>query len=203
MSNLPQELNSIALVPVHSSTSVTHASLYGASHEVFEAEEGAEINDYERLEHYGDVILQFTSSTLIRGLFPRLTVGAASALRTRLVCNETFALLSDHFGLPQQLRAAQAQKRLLQSNPNIKADVFEAYICALTDERGLDVAQSFLRSVLTPMAKAAYEELRRVKTQEVVQISSPATNGTVPMDSSQLRRITMRMERQISFRKEN
>lgn len=42
--------------------------------------------------------------------------------------------------------------------------MFEAYICALTDERGLDVAQSFLRSVLTPMAKAAYEELRRVKT---------------------------------------
>lgn len=49
----------------------------------------------------------------------------------------------------------------LRANSDVRADLFEAYIGALYDEKGPGAADEFLESVFGPVLAEAYEVLRR------------------------------------------
>ncbi|KAK4704237.1 hypothetical protein P7C70_g1971, partial [Phenoliferia sp. Uapishka_3] len=159
-----------------SRTPFLHSSLYGSRRQGLEAAEDEPINlDYERLEHFGDAILGFNASKLIHTRYPRLTPGAATTLKSRLVCNETLAVLSSHYGLHERLEGAMAQLNGLRQNEGVRADIFEAYIGALYDEHGAEVAEDFLSAILSPLAEGVYSDLNLSMNPAAIEMLSPSS----------------------------
>ena len=87
----------------------------------------------ERLEWLGDSVLSFHISRWIYRNFPRLGEGGMSAVRVRLICQDTLAKLAKEAGLDGQLRVGSGQKR---DGKNILADAMEAYIAAVCLDGG-------------------------------------------------------------------
>ena len=130
------------------------------------------------VQHWGDAVVGFAAARLLHQRFPRITPGAATVgaqrtrtdsstlttqpqeLRKALVCNETLAMLSARYGLHERLEAAPEQLPALRSNPDVRADLFEAYIGALYDEHGADAADQFLSAVFEQLATVAYASLK-------------------------------------------
>ncbi|KAI5476585.1 hypothetical protein MNV49_007472 [Pseudohyphozyma bogoriensis] len=148
------------LPPLESKQPFTHTSRYGATKQAFEVPEGSMCYDNETLEHYGDALVNWTASKLIKSLYPRLVPGSSTLLRTTLICNDTLALLSDHFGLPSRLRAALGQMEDLKKNPKVKANLFEAYVCGVWDEYGEKEAVGWLEGVFEPIARNEYGRMK-------------------------------------------
>ncbi|GAA5984872.1 hypothetical protein JCM5350_002591 [Sporobolomyces pararoseus] len=138
----------------------THTSFRAAVHYPFEAPEGEEIADYERLEHVGDAILGAEISLIIHENYPRLVVGMRSLVKASLVANTTLALISEALGLPPQLLSAAAQARQFRTNPNIQACMFESFLATLHDEQGPIIVRKFLRAIYEPLLPVAVETYR-------------------------------------------
>uniref|UniRef100_A0A0K3C5I1 BY PROTMAP: gi/342319282/gb/EGU11231.1/ Metallopeptidase MepB [Rhodotorula glutinis ATCC 204091] n=2 Tax=Rhodotorula toruloides TaxID=5286 RepID=A0A0K3C5I1_RHOTO len=135
----------------------THTSLYGARHQPFEAKEGEDVLDYERLEHVGDALLGAEVTLLVHKLFPRLLVKAT------LVSNQTLAIISSRLGFPSQLRAAAAQLYQLRINPLVQASMFEAYLAQLHIEKGHSAFQSFVTSLYSSLVPVVVQAFRSAK----------------------------------------
>lgn len=79
-----------------------------------------------------------------------------------LVSNKTLAKLSRHYKLNEKLIASLGQIDDLQENYKIQAAMFEAYVCGLHDELGIESARKFIWATYAPLAKAEYARLRKV-----------------------------------------
>ncbi|KAL7411048.1 hypothetical protein BDY24DRAFT_436065 [Mrakia frigida] len=66
----------------------THTSWSSSKKRAFADPDGDALYDYERLEHLGDALLTLITTELIQDLFPRVTPGGASVLRSNLVNNK-------------------------------------------------------------------------------------------------------------------
>ncbi|ORX38928.1 ribonuclease III domain-containing protein [Kockovaella imperatae] len=119
--------------PKYADIVFTHSSARSQQHSSssFDLTSGAADLDNEKLEHVGDGILGAFITFLLNELYPDLVVGSATLLKSRLVSNATNAQLSLHYGLPKHLRAAHAAALPLRNQPNVQADLFEAYIGGL------------------------------------------------------------------------
>ncbi|KAL7411052.1 hypothetical protein BDY24DRAFT_146723 [Mrakia frigida] len=144
----------------------THTSLKGTSKQVFEEPESTgPIGDYERLEHLGDSVLGFITAELIQDLFPRLTVGCSSELRSYMVNNTTaLPAFATAYHLHTQLRASQSQRYILMSQKGCRSQLFEAYLA------GIFRQVRFLRRVLAPRSP---EELLLTPIQRLLQYGYP------------------------------
>ncbi|GAA5981279.1 hypothetical protein JCM11641_005631 [Rhodosporidiobolus odoratus] len=151
--------------PLSSPLFLTHTSHAGASHYAFELPEGEGAMDYERLEHVGDALLGAEVTLLIHERYPRLTVGARTAIKSALVSNTTLSLLSVSLHFPEQILASQAQLWNTRNNPGIQACVFEAFLAQLDMEHGHAAVRVFLRAI--------YEQL----LPEVVNVMRPFYSG--------------------------
>lgn len=69
--------------------------------------------------------------------------------------------LSNYYKLPSFLVAAQAPLSILRRTPSIQADLFEAYLAALSSEQGFLVAREWARAVFEPLARLWYVIMRR------------------------------------------
>lgn len=78
-----------------------------------------------------------------------------------LVSNKTLAKLAKHYKLTDKLIASLGQLEDLQDNYKIQAAMFEAYVCALHDEHGIEGARKFIRATYAPLATAEYHRLRK------------------------------------------
>ncbi|PRQ78189.1 hypothetical protein AAT19DRAFT_9257 [Rhodotorula toruloides] len=141
----------------------THTSLYGARHQPFEAKEGEDVLDYERLEHVGDALLGAEVTLLVHKLFPRLVIGIRTLVKATLVSNQTLAIISSRLGFPSQLRAAAAQLYQLRINPLVQASMFEAYLAQLHIEKGHSAFQSFVTSLYSSLVPVVVQAFRSAK----------------------------------------
>ncbi|KAI9704706.1 MAG: hypothetical protein M1820_005454 [Bogoriella megaspora] len=84
---------------------------------------------YERLEFYGDAVIQLYATQIIFNRFPNFPPGKMSDVRVSLVCNATLALFSQEYKLYKNLRTDENTSKM---NEKVLGDVFEAYIGGLT-----------------------------------------------------------------------
>ncbi|BGP49743.1 hypothetical protein JCM10450v2_005648 [Rhodotorula kratochvilovae] len=146
--------------PLSDRTYLTHSSAHGATHWTFEAPEGAQASDYERLEHVGDALLGAEITLMVHEQYPRLVVGVRTLVKAALVENQALALLSAAYSLPSQLLAASAQAYSIQANPAVRACVFEAFLAAIYEAHGPAVLRAFVRGVYGPLLPVAVEAMR-------------------------------------------
>ncbi|GAA6053137.1 hypothetical protein JCM3770_002872 [Rhodotorula araucariae] len=157
---IPQ-LTSLPSAPALSDrTYLSHTSAHGATHWTFEAPKGAQTSDYERLEHLGDALLGAEVTLLVHEQYPRLVVGVRTLVKAALVENQALALLSAAYDLPSQIVAAAAQAYSLQTNPGVRACVFEAFLAAIFEAHGPAVLRAFVRGVYRPLLAIAVEAVR-------------------------------------------
>ncbi|EGW35565.1 uncharacterized protein SPAPADRAFT_58792 [Spathaspora passalidarum NRRL Y-27907] len=122
-------------------------------------------NHNERLEFIGDAILNTLATMIIYKEFPTATEGQLSQIRADLVNNKTLCQFSLQYGLDKKLRARIEDSVLKSGDQKIYADIFEAYIGAVSTERGLDLSE-----VKNWLHKLYQERLRKLR---VLYISEP------------------------------
>lgn len=95
----------------------------------------------ERLEFFGDSVLNNLVTTIIFKEFPNSSEGDLSKIRSSLVSNKTLVEYAFDYGFDKKLRTKINTDVLKSGDKKIYADVFEAYVGALAIERGMELAE--------------------------------------------------------------
>ena len=101
---------------------------------------------FERMEFFGDSILNFTISEILYEKYDEGDEGVLSNLKSILVSRKVLALIAKKLRLKQFMLFGKSEK--LHPDPlraKIMADSFEALIAAIYFDRGLAVTQRFLK----------------------------------------------------------
>ncbi|WWC88522.1 uncharacterized protein L201_003433 [Kwoniella dendrophila CBS 6074] len=94
-------------------------------------EEHEKANDYERLEHVGDGLLESIATGIIQDLYPWLRQGGAAIIRDHLFSNQTLAQISVLYNIPSIIKADFSSVEHVRSSEKIQASVLEAWIAGI------------------------------------------------------------------------
>ena len=114
--------------------------------------------NYERLEHLGDAVLDLAVTYWLYRDFPHFGPGQMSILRAELVRAETLARFARHLELSWAIRlSVHADSRGLRHRTSILSDVFEAVLGAVFVDAGgvLSPVEHIARNLAGPLAYAA------------------------------------------------
>ena len=108
----------------------------------------------ERLEFFGDAILEFLCSEYLFSNYPDLPEGTLTKMRAAAVCEESLAALAEQIGLGEALYLGRGEEQNGgRENPSIVADAFEALLAAVYLDGGRENAEKFLYPLLIPQIK--------------------------------------------------
>ena len=139
----------------------------------------ASVADNQRLEFFGDAVLQFISTIHLYEHFPQADEGRLTKMRSRLTSRTTFARLARHLDLGDSLVLGKGEEtsggRARVSN---LADAYEAVVGAIYRDGGLEAATKFALAQWQPELgeKEHFAEIENPKgrLQEILQARSPA-----------------------------
>lgn len=142
-------------------------------------EQGA--RDNERLEFFGDAVIDFFLSHLLLERFPDSREGELTRIRASLVGEENLADLARRIDLGRHLKLGRGeQKSGGREKRSLLADAYEALVAALYLDGGATPVRRLVESHFGPLLEggAAVSVARDCKTefQELAQ----ALRGTVP-----------------------
>ena len=103
------------------------------------------LENFDRMEFFGDSILNFVICRKIYKLFPDADEGALSKLRSILVSKKILSRIAREIGLLPQIkigRSLKDQKDFIRGK--ICTDAFESLIAAIYFDRGFDFAEKFI-----------------------------------------------------------
>jgi ribonuclease III len=114
----------------------------------------------ERLEFLGDAVLSLIISDHLAKLFPRLSEGALSKLKAKLVSETCLANAARRLDLGARLQLGRGEELSRgREKPSLLADALEAVIAAIYLDGGLEASRNFTLDVLS-------DELREVESQQ-------------------------------------
>jgi len=117
-----------------------------------------ELQSYERLEFFGDSLLEYYVTYFLFKSFPKHSEGDLTKLRSLLVEGKNLSKISKSIGLDKYLSINSTIKFESDSDKAIKilADIFESFIAALYMEKGEDVLHTFLSLTLFNRPETLY-----------------------------------------------
>ncbi|MBI2167751.1 MAG: ribonuclease III [Candidatus Omnitrophica bacterium] len=142
------------------------------------------LDDFDRLEFFGDSILNYVICCELIEAFPKANEGILSRFRSTLVSRKILARVAGEMGLVRFLKLGhglQEDKGLQKSK--ILADALEALIAALYEDQGLPAARDFILKHLAayinprrllrldPNPKSTLQELSQKKWKKVPEYS--------------------------------
>ncbi len=101
------------------------------------------VPDNERMEFFGDAILEYLTSEYLFEHFPRQNEGQLSAMRSKLVSAEGLRPAVDRMGLLEFLQALNND-----FSRKAEANLFESVLCAIYLDGGLAAAKQFFLRAL-------------------------------------------------------
>ncbi len=134
----------------------------------------------ERLEFLGDAILQFLVAEMLCQKFPSAPEGELTALRAILVSTTGLAVVAEHLGLDQHVRASRGEGSLGgRGRARILAGTVEAIVAAVHLDQGIRGARTVVTRLLRARLQDASSEVRTAnvkgRLQEIVQADSGDT----------------------------
>lgn len=109
------------------------------------------LKNLERLEFLGDAVVELCTSEYLYNKFPELPEGQLTRMRAASVREESLAQLALECHLAQFVRLGKGEEMMNgRTRPALLCDVFEAFIGAIFQDQGLEVAREFLSNVLFP-----------------------------------------------------
>ena len=124
----------------------------------------------ERMEFYGDSILEEMSSSYLYRRYPALMEGELSRKRAALVCEKSLAEAARTLELGEALLLGNGMDRDGGRDfDSLLSDAFESLLAALTLDGGRDVAERLVLSLLTGADSGESETDPKTALQEIVQ----------------------------------
>ncbi len=103
------------------------------------------LEDFERLEFFGDAILNYVICRAIYDGFPEADEGLLTRIRSILVSRKILARIARELGLHRHLLVDRQLKALpLETKNRILADALESFLAAIYFDRGLKEARGFI-----------------------------------------------------------
>ena len=131
----------------------------------------------ERLEFFGDAVLEMFTSRYLYKTYPDLMEGALSKMRASIVSEKPLAAAARQIRLGDFLYLGNGmEKSNGRDSDAVLSDAFEAVLAALYLDGGYKIAERFInRIVLEPLKNDEYKEDFKSLLQEIVQ----SKGGTV------------------------
>lgn len=147
------------------------------------------VKDNERLEFFGDSVIDFFLSELLYRRFPESREGELTRIRASLVDEESLARLAIGLGLGRYLRLGRGEEKSGgRGKKSILADAYEALVAALYLDGGSEAARAMLGAHFSPLMEryACGMHSRDFKTefQELAQAQNGATPRYLLTDAS-------------------
>lgn len=101
------------------------------------------VDDNERMEFFGDAILEYLISEYLFGAFTTSSEGALSAMRARLVSSDGLSKIVDKLDLVQYLQMVSGVS-VGELSHKTEANLFEAILCAIYLDGGMSCAREFM-----------------------------------------------------------
>lgn len=130
------------------------------THPSYRFEHGVErpLADFDRMEFFGDTILNFIICEHLYHIFPNEKEGMMSRLRSILVSRKMLSRIAKSMKLWKWIRLGKSLKKQAGfSKDKILADTFEAFLAAYYFERGIKSTEKF---ILTQFA--TYFDIKRL-----------------------------------------
>ncbi|MBN1688778.1 MAG: ribonuclease III [Candidatus Omnitrophica bacterium] len=103
------------------------------------------LEDFDRLEFFGDVILNFIVCQKLFNDFPKANDGALSRLRSILVSRKILSRIAQEIGLTRHIKLSKSLRKQKEiSKAKIFADTFEAFFAAIYLDQGMHKAEPFI-----------------------------------------------------------
>lgn len=109
------------------------------------------LEDFDRLEFFGDTILNFVICKELYRLFPKEKEGMLSRLRSILVSRKILSRIARASGFLKHIRLGTALKDQAEfSKDKVLCDAFESFLAALYFDRGLKTTEALLLKLFRP-----------------------------------------------------
>jgi len=128
----------------------------------------------ERLEFFGDAILEYWVSQKLYSLFPSFDEGELTNLRSLIVCTQNLADISNTFDLGSFILLSRGEATHDgRHNISLLADTLESLIGAIHLDQGYPVVEKFLnkffdKNIQTLSKKNIYKDAKSI-FQEIAQ----------------------------------
>ncbi|MBI4115161.1 MAG: ribonuclease III [Candidatus Omnitrophica bacterium] len=114
-----------------------------------------QLADFDRLEFFGDAILNYVICCKLFDSFPEANEGVLSRFRSTLVSRKILARVAQEIGLGRYIKLGQSlvhEKGSFKSK--ILADTLEAVIAAIFEDQGLKKTETFILKHMGPYLNA-------------------------------------------------
>lgn len=142
---------------------------------------GEPVRDNERLEFFGDAVLDFVLSRMLLERFPASREGELSRLRATLVDEVQLASRARAIGLGEHLRLGRGEERSGgRGKQSLLADAYEALLAAVYLDGGVEPVERLIADHFgTPLAAATPSSPGKDFKSELQELTQ-ATVGTFP-----------------------
>ena len=119
------------------------------------------VEDNERMEFFGDAILDYITSEQLFAAFKDNNEGDLSAMRARLVSAESLSKIVKALGLTQYLQIANGSGANSELSHKTEANLYEAILCAIYLDGGVCCAKQFVLRTMGDSLKSANDTLQK------------------------------------------
>jgi ribonuclease-3 len=107
--------------------------------------------DFDRLEFFGDAVLNYVICCALLRELPNADEGILSRFRSTLVSRRILARVAKQIKLSRFLKLSEGLKKEKESSKSkIMADAFEALLAAIYEDQGLSASETFILKHLGP-----------------------------------------------------
>ena len=128
--------------------------------------------DNERMEFLGDAVLELCVSEELFFRFPHMKEGQMTRNRASVVCESALFEAAKQIGLGEFLLLGKGEDASGgRHKPSILSDAFEAVICAIFLDGGLEPARTFIHRFVLPLlhfGETAFEKDYKTRLQELI-----------------------------------
>ena len=128
--------------------------------------------DNERMEFLGDAVLELCVSEELYFRFPRMQEGQMTRNRASIVCESALFEAAKQIRLGEYVLLGKGEAASGgREKPSILSDCFEAVICAIFLDGGLEPARTFIHRFVLPqldLSGKALEKDHKTRLQELV-----------------------------------
>ncbi|HIT77946.1 MAG TPA: ribonuclease III [Candidatus Limihabitans stercoravium] len=106
------------------------------------------ISDNERMEFFGDSVLEYISSEYLYDHYPHFDAGQLSKARASVVSATGLKKPIDEMGLMKHLMVSNSYRQVQSKSRKIQANLYEAILCAIYMDGGMEPARKFVLKTL-------------------------------------------------------
>ncbi len=130
------------------------------------------LEDNEKMEFFGDAILDCIVSEYLFANYVECQVGQLSTMRSNIVSADALRPIVDKLEIMQYLQVASGAKRIKSASKKIESNLYEAIVSAIYLDGGIEAARSFILHSLKDKLVNAHGALNKdckTKLQEYCQ----------------------------------